>query len=460
MSSGGDAPSGFGDGDTALGGSAGESSAGESSASGQAGADDGASNGGSPTAGAGPLGDAGQSQQSECAVAADCGEASPCWSVSCTDGVCGQAPLGEHSACTGGTCDGAGNCKASTCDSKQKDGDETSVDCGGSCGTCANGEGCMAGADCKSGVCTNQKCLPSGCTDGVKNGTETDVDCGGSCSTKCALGKGCAVVSDCAVTAGDLAVTVRCLQQTCTSTKPPASGIRYYQDFDPSRLSENASQCGASDDICLRGNGPAFPMHGLTQKAAAKALTKSLLFTSAGAVGSGGKFDGSYCLTRLGTSLSFNDASALTVMGWVKTTRSASPWESAVAGGLNHYFLAVDANPAAERFLAALATTQATSFSYTRATSVGQIPSAEWHHVALVYDTAAASMAQYVDGVKLQSRTQTGTITTGAVDVFIGCRKDSALGQFFIGTLDELVFYVRALTAAELSDYVRRTKTP
>jgi hypothetical protein len=147
-------------------------------------------------------------------------------------------------------------------------------------------------------------------------------------------------------------------------------------------------------------------------------------------------------------------------MAWVKSTRSSSPWESAVVGALNHYFIAVDANPTAQRFLAALATTQATSFAYTSATSTGQVPSGQWHHLAQVYDTAAANMTQYVDGVKLQSRTQTGTVTAGAVDVLIGCRKDTELGQFFIGTLDEIVLYTRALTAAEVSDYARRTKPP
>jgi hypothetical protein len=379
-------------------------------------------------------------------------------SVSCFDGVCGQAPVGEHTACTGGACDATGRCVASTCDSKQLDGDETGVDCGGSCATCANGEGCMQGDDCKSGVCTNQKCLPSGCTDGLKNGTETDVDCGGTCGNKCALSKGCAVVSDCALAAGDKPESVRCLQQTCTSTKPPASGIRYYQDFDPSRLVTGGAQCNASDDVCLQANGGSYPMFGLSASGVQKALTQKLLFTTAGAVGSGGKFDGTYCLSRIGTSLSFNDANAFTAMAWVKSTRTSSPWESAVVGALSHYLIAVDANPASQRFLAALATTQATSFNYTSATSTGQIPSAEWHHLAQVYDTATASMSQYLDGTKLHSRTQTGTVTAGAVDALIGCRKDSKLSQFFIGTLDEVVLYTRALTATELSDYARRSR--
>jgi len=403
-------------------------------------------------------GSAGQSDKSECATPTDCPKAtSPCMSVSCFDGVCGQAPVGEHTSCTGGTCDAAGQCVASTCGSKQLDGDETGVDCGGSCATCANGEGCAQGDDCKSGVCTNQKCIPSGCTDGVKNGTETDVDCGGSCGSKCALGSGCASVSDCAITAGDKPESVRCLQQACTSTKPPGSGIRYYQDFDPSRLITDGAQCNAESGVCLQGNGGAYPMFGLDTSGVQKKLTQKL-FTTAGAVGSGGKFDGTFCLSRIGTSLSFNDANAFTAMAWVKSTRSSSPWESTVVGAPAHYFIAVDANPVSQRFVAALATTHAAKFDYAYATSTGQIPSGEWHHLAQVYDNAAASMSLYLDGTKIHSRTQTGTVTAGAVDALIGCQKDGKLSQFFIGTLDEVVLYVRALTATELSDYARRSK--
>ena len=253
---------------------------------------------------------------------------------------------------------------------------------------------------------------------------------------------------------------MRCLQQICTSTKPPDNGIRYYQDFDPARLLEDATQCNASDDVCVRGNGSAYPMHGLSANGAAKALTKALLYTTAGAVGSGGKFDGTYCLTRIGSSLSFNDANAFTAMAWVKSTRSSAPWESAVVSALSHYVIAVDANPATERFLAALATTQASSFSYTNASATDQIPSGEWHHLAQTYDTAAASMSLYLDGAKIHSRTQAGTVTAGAEDVLIGCRKDAmgSISQLFIGALDEIVLYARALSAAELSDYARRTK--
>ncbi len=77
-------------------------------------------------------------------------------------------------------------------------GDETDVDCGGSCPAgCAAGEGCSGPSDCQSLVCDGTTCADPTCSDGVTNGDETDMDCGGSCPTGCAAGEGCSGPSDC-----------------------------------------------------------------------------------------------------------------------------------------------------------------------------------------------------------------------------------------------------------------------
>jgi len=71
-----------------------------------------------------------------------------------------------------------------TCSDGIKNGSETDVDCGGStCPKCANGKLCSAGGDCTSGFCspTGVCAAAPSCTDGVQNGNETGVDCGGSC---------------------------------------------------------------------------------------------------------------------------------------------------------------------------------------------------------------------------------------------------------------------------------------
>jgi len=104
--------------------------------------------------------------------------------------------------CATGECN-AGKCRAVTCSDGVMNGAETDVDCGGTCDECADGKSCGVGADCASGVCDpgSKKCLAPTCTDAVANGSETDVDCGGSCTAKCALGKKCGADLDCVTSA-------------------------------------------------------------------------------------------------------------------------------------------------------------------------------------------------------------------------------------------------------------------
>ena len=52
-----------------------------------------------------------------------------------------------------------------SCSDNQMNGDETDVDCGGSCGACPDGKGCVVGKDCLSKVCATvdggmSKCAP------------------------------------------------------------------------------------------------------------------------------------------------------------------------------------------------------------------------------------------------------------------------------------------------------------
>ena len=50
----------------------------------------------------------------------------------------------------------------STCASGAKDGNETDVDCGGTCRRCADGLSCAKDYDCQSGSCVGGKCGPTG----------------------------------------------------------------------------------------------------------------------------------------------------------------------------------------------------------------------------------------------------------------------------------------------------------
>lgn len=112
------------------------------------------------------------------------------------DGSCGECARNED--CDSMTCSG-GACVPMTCTSGVLDGDESDVDCGGSCAPCENTFECQADADCVSGACDDSAspavCAPCGgenpcpgmrfcngtgvCQDELSNGElcESDAEC-------------------------------------------------------------------------------------------------------------------------------------------------------------------------------------------------------------------------------------------------------------------------------------------
>lgn len=84
-----------------------------------------------------------------------------------------------------------------SCRDRVVDGDETDVDCGGSCQRCWSGKSCTRAEDCQSNSCVGGTCAAATCTDGVRDGLESDIDCGGTCPA-CTTGQACAADRDCA----------------------------------------------------------------------------------------------------------------------------------------------------------------------------------------------------------------------------------------------------------------------
>jgi hypothetical protein len=119
--------------------------------------------------------------------------------------------FGVHlSPCETGTCSTAA--PMNTCRDRIRDGDETDVDCGGSCQKCAAMKTCTQPSDCQTSDCIAGTCAPASCTDGVRDGYESDVDCGSACG-KCGVGQICAAGWDCASNScnNDVATTGRCI---------------------------------------------------------------------------------------------------------------------------------------------------------------------------------------------------------------------------------------------------------
>jgi len=69
-----------------------------------------------------------------------------------------------------------------TCDDGVQNGEETDIDCGGTCISCGTGKTCNTNEDCSNKYCYNSKCRKPTCDDGIQNQNEIRIDCGGECA--------------------------------------------------------------------------------------------------------------------------------------------------------------------------------------------------------------------------------------------------------------------------------------
>ena len=96
---------------------------------------------------------------------------------------------------------------------------ETDVDCGGpECDPCGLSKNCILNSDCISGYCDNGVCRSPSCSDGMMNGDETGIDCGGSCPP-CV----CFYDWDCALDGSQHCEGNECLTDNCSNSSdcPP-----------------------------------------------------------------------------------------------------------------------------------------------------------------------------------------------------------------------------------------------
>lgn len=122
--------------------------------------------------------------------------------LDCGGAFCGGCGVGlgcrDASDCASGLVCQSGVCAAGSGDVECV----RDADCEGTCrdGRCVEDSGCQGDEDCAPGLeCRDGACMEAsgeGCSDGRQNGDETDVDCGGSCRG-CAEGKSCQDNGDC-----------------------------------------------------------------------------------------------------------------------------------------------------------------------------------------------------------------------------------------------------------------------
>jgi hypothetical protein len=182
-----------------------------------------------------------------CTTSADCPGGAACslgiCSNHCSDGVrnydesdvdCGGscAPCAENKACTKGL-----DCVSHACHSAR---------CG--CSTAAD---CASGETCLLGNCYVQ------CSDGIKDGNESDVDCGGSC-TPCGENKACTKFSDCQTHACHGGICGCSTAADCASGEVCLLGNCYNHCTDHTMdADETGLDCGGADcALCPICYGP------------------------------------------------------------------------------------------------------------------------------------------------------------------------------------------------------------
>ncbi len=92
----------------------------------------------------------------------DADDDNDCTWDACAGGMVSHPPRQDGTVCGqgAGVCQG-GQCQLGECTLVPlgvKSGNETDIDCGGTCDPCDNGKGCLVASDCASGFCASKKC--------------------------------------------------------------------------------------------------------------------------------------------------------------------------------------------------------------------------------------------------------------------------------------------------------------
>ncbi len=150
-----------------------------------------------------------------------------------------------------------------SCDDNRLDGDETDVDCGGSCPPCGLAQACLVASDCGSspgcdparGGCAcdavTHTCVYDHCSDHTKDSTETDVDCGGADCAACLLNQACLANTDCSYTLAACQVTgTGCFCDGVSLTCVYSHCVDHKKD-----VYESGIDCGGGCAGCAVGQG-------------------------------------------------------------------------------------------------------------------------------------------------------------------------------------------------------------
>jgi hypothetical protein len=175
-----------------------------------------------------------------------------------------------------------------------------------------------------------------------------------------------------------------------------------------------------------------------------------------GQVGQAFQFNGTTGYAQVGNPANLRFTTGMTIEAWINLRGSTNGVLSAIATKWGQIFtdtpdsdswgLWVNTTAAGGRQLFS-----ALHFNGARETTLegGAIPLNTWTHVAMTYDSAASRFRLYVNGQQTATIAGSGAIYPSNRNVTIG-REDSFQTRYFNGLIDEVSFYSRELSAAEI----------
>ncbi len=169
-------------------------------------------------------------------------------------------------------------------------------------------------------------------------------------------------------------------------------------------------------------------------------------WNTTGKFGSSLTFNGTGHVVSIPSSTSLNLSTAMTLEAWVYPTSAQTGWRAIIQRERDAYLLHAGYSGGALRPTAG--GTFGTALDYFASTTALTVNA--WSHLALTWD--GTIMRLYVNGAQVATRSRTGTLqgtSAGAGTVRIG--NNVPYGERFIGQIDEVRIYNRALSAAEVT---------